>query len=101
MAKEQQEMLSSGCAACQMREVCQSPEARDIPRKQSWKAVVMAYVVPFVVLIGVVIGLGGTLDNEPLVGTIALCSVGVYYIVLHIFRQPIEKDFQCKNNIKK
>lgn len=100
MSKEQQDILSSGCASCQMREACQSVGESAIPRKQSWKAVAIAYILPFVLLIGVVLALGGVMDNEPLVGTIALCSVGVYYILLHIFRKPIENDFQCKNNIK-
>lgn len=100
MAKEQQDILSSGCASCQMREACQNPIDTSIPRKQSWKAVVIAYIVPFVLLIGVVLALGGVLDNEPLVGTISLCVVGVYYIILHICRKRIENDFQCKNNIK-
>lgn len=100
MGKGQQDILSSGCASCQMREACQTLGETSIPRKQSWKAVAIAYILPFILLIGVVLTLNGVLDNEPLVGTIALCTVGIYYIILHLCRKHIETDFQCKNNIK-
>lgn len=87
--------FSASCEACKLKDVCSPAEREECvsPRK-SWTAVVLAYVVPFVVLIGVVVVLNGRLDSEPLVGTIALCSVGVYYILLKLFGKEIEKWFR-------
>lgn len=86
---------SVSCEACQLKDMC-NPADHDecIPRRKSWWAVVLAYVVPFVVLIGVVVVLNGKLDNEPLVGTIALCSVGIYYILLKLFGKQIDNHFK-------
>ena len=55
---------------------------------------VLAYIIPFVLLIAVVVILNGRLDNEPLVGTLALCLVGVYFIILKLFGKEIEKWFK-------
>lgn len=93
--KQTSDTFSASCEACKLREVCSPKDQSEcIPRRKSWLAVVLAYIVPFVVLIGVVVGLQGKLDNEPLVGTIALCSVGVYYILLKLFGKDIEKRFK-------
>lgn len=95
--KPTSDSFSASCEACKLKEVCNPAEHDEcIPRRKSWGAVVLAYIVPFVVLIGVVIVLNGKLDNEPLVGTIALCSVGVYYILLKLFGKDIEKHFKIK-----
>lgn len=93
--KTTSDKFAASCEACKLREMCNPLDHEEcIPRRKSWWAVVLAYVVPFIVLIGVVIGLQGRLDNEPLVGTIALCSVGVYYILLKLFGKEIEKRFK-------
>lgn len=87
--------FSASCSACKLRDVCNPAEHDEcVPRRKSWGAVVLAYIIPFVLLIGVVVILNGKLDNEPLVGTIALCSVGVYFILLKLFGRDIEKWFK-------
>lgn len=92
--KTTSDKFSASCEACKLRDTCNPSEREECtsPRK-SWTAVILAYVIPFVLLIAVVVVLNGRLDNEPLVGTLALCLVGVYFIVLKLFGKEIEKWF--------
>lgn len=97
MTQPSSDKFYASCEACKLKEMCNPAEHDEcIPRRKSWWAVVLAYIVPFVLLIGVVVLLNGKLDNEPLVGTLALCSVGVYYILLKLFGKDIEKRFKKK-----
>lgn len=74
-----------------------------VQHKMGWKAVMLAYVLPFVVMMSVIV-LGNEVialvsdeaagkNGEAIIGTIALCAMGVYYIVLGFFRNKIQKDF--------
>ena len=82
-----------------------------VQQKIGWKAVLLAYVLPFVVMMAVV-ALGNWLwaigdgqlamgdgqlamgkNGEAIIGTVALCAMGVYYIVLGFFKDKIQKEF--------
>lgn len=74
-----------------------------VQHKMGWKAVMLAYVLPFVVMMSVIV-LGNEVialvsdeaagkNGEAIIGTIALCAMGVYYIVLGFFKNKIQKDF--------
>ena len=105
---------TSACATCKAKAMCASAESKEkeieaigdgllavgdtaevlVQQKMGWKAVLLAYIVPFVVLLGVVvIGNGLQVIGEEIVGTIALCAMGVYYIVLGFFKDKIQKEF--------
>lgn len=109
-------LQTSACASCQARSMCMSSESKekeidcrwlmpDIPvnvgdevevivmERLGWKAVLLAYILPFVVLVATVACLDFCFESEALVGTLALCTVGVYYIVLSFFRDRIRKQF--------
>lgn len=105
---------TSACAACKAKAMCASAESKEkeieaigdgllavgdtaevlVQQKLGWKAVLLAYILPFVVMLGVVvIGNGLQVIDEEIVGTIALCAMGVYYIVLGLFKDKIQKEF--------
>ena len=74
-----------------------------VQQKMGWKAVLLAYILPFVVMMAVIV-LGNEVialvsdeaagkNGEAIIGTIALCAMGVYYIVLGFFKNKIQKDF--------
>jgi sigma-E factor negative regulatory protein RseC len=105
---------TSACAACKAKAMCASTESKEkeieaigdgllavgdtaevlVQQKLGWKAVLLAYILPFVVMLGVVvIGNGLQVRGEEIVGTIALCAMGVYYIVLGFFKDKIQKEF--------
>ncbi len=57
-----------------------------LSKKMGWKAVLLAYILPFVVLAGTLAVLDLSTANEALAGTVALCVTGVYYLVLGLFK---------------
>ena len=65
-----------------------------VQQKMGWKAILLAYMLPFLVMMAVVaIGNGLLGIREEIIGTVALCAMGVYYIVLGFFKDKIQKDF--------
>lgn len=105
---------SSACAACKAKAMCVSTESKEqqidalmleplqpgdraevtIRERLAWKAVLLGYIMPFVVMVAViaVLTLTTTLD-EAVTGTIALCSIALYYLILRLFRTRLEKSF--------
>jgi len=58
-------------------------------RAQRWKALTLAYILPFVLLAGV-LALTDTLsDNEYLIGGLALATVAVYYLTMFFIKPKI------------
>jgi len=107
-------MQSGSCAACEARQMCVSADNREkvieavctdagikagdrvrvhVRERLAWRAVLLAYVLPFVVLAGVLAGLQLSGKGEAVAGAGALCAVGVYYIVLSLFKGRLKKSF--------
>lgn len=105
---------TSACAACKAKAMCASAESKEkeilaigdgllavgdeavvmVQQKLGWKAVFLAYMLPFIVMLLVVaIGSGVFAIREEIIGTAALCAMGVYYIVLGLFKDRIQKEF--------
>ena len=74
-----------------------------VQQKMGWKAVVLAYLLPFFVMLAVIF-IGNALWNvrEEILGTAALCAMALYYIVLGLFKDKLQKEFSFtakkKNN---
>ena len=74
-----------------------------VQQKMGWKAVVLAYLLPFFVMLAVIF-IGNALWNvrEEILGTIALCAMALYYLVLGMFKDKLQKEFSFtakkKNN---
>ena len=78
-----------------------------VQQKMGWKAVVLAYLLPFFVMLAVMFvgngllamgdGATGLLDDEAkreaVLGTVALCAMAVYYLVLGMFKDKLQKEF--------
>ena len=104
---------TSACSACKARSMCMSAESQEkridatmteplnpgdrvevmVTEKLAWKAVLLAYILPFIVMIAVVGLLEIWIHNEAVVGTIALSAIALYYIVLSFFRNRLQKEF--------
>ena len=74
-----------------------------VQQKMGWKAVVLAYLLPFFVMLAVIF-MGNALWNvrEEILGTAALCAMALYYLVLGMFKDKLQKEFSFtakkKNN---
>ena len=78
-----------------------------VQQKMGWKAVVFAYLLPFFVMLAVMfVGngllamgdgatglLGDEAKREAVLGTVALCAMAVYYLVLGMFKDKLQKEF--------
>ena len=106
---------TSACQACKARSMCVSSESRELSdvvcqisepmqagdqvevevrERLAWKAVVIAYIVPFVVMMVVLAGLNVLTEwSEAVTGTLSLCSIALYYIVLSFFKGKLQKQF--------
>ena len=104
---------TSACAACHAAKMCMASESREkriearmvepmnvgdevevIVREQAgWLAVLLAYVLPFVLLVAAVAVFGQLGWSEAQAGTAALLSVAVYYVILRMFRDKLQRQF--------
>ena len=65
-----------------------------VQQKMGWKAVVLAYLLPFFVML-VVMFVGNAIwtVREEILGTVALCAMALYYLLLGMFKDKLQKEF--------
>jgi sigma-E factor negative regulatory protein RseC len=104
----------SACASCHAKGVCgaadQEEKYLDVPlrgaaykagdsvfvqvaRHLGFRAVLMGYVYPFLILMAVLIGMLAAGVAELRAGGMALLSIVPYYLLLYLFRNRISKTF--------
>ena len=65
-----------------------------VQQKMGWKAVVLAYLLPFFVMLAVMlIGNAIWAIREEILGTVALCAMALDYLVLGMFKDKLQKEF--------
>ena len=65
-----------------------------VQQKMGWKAVMLAYLLPFFVMLAVMfIGNAIWAVREEILGTVALCAMALYYLVLGLFKDKLQKEF--------
>lgn len=112
---------TSACAACKAKAMCASAESAEkemtvvllgdeqwavgnevevmVLQKMGWKAVVLAYLLPFFVMLAVMfignglLAIGDGAKREAVLGTVALCAMALYYLVLGMFKDKLQKEF--------
>lgn len=105
---------AAACSACKAKSMCLSAESLEkemdalmlepmnpgdrveveVREHLAWKAVWLAYVLPFFVMMGVLALLTVYTDwSEAVVGTLSLCGIALYYIGLSVFRHRLQKQF--------
>ena len=105
---------TSACSACKARSMCMSSESQvkemdcimleplrvgdqvevEVRERLAWKAVLLAYILPFIVMLAIIAILDfATYWSEAIVGTLSLCGIALYYIVLSFFKDRLQKQF--------
>lgn len=101
----------SACAGCAARKACAMQESQDkewtvaypaeehyaagekavlvISERTGFKAVFLAYVLPFLCLVGLMFGLSRLSRNELLIGLTALGGVALYFMLLTFLRKRL------------
>ena len=65
-----------------------------VQQRMGWKAVVLAYLLPFfVMLVVMLVGNAIWAVREEILGTVALCAMALYYLVLGMFKDKLQKEF--------
>lgn len=107
-------LQTSACAACKAKQMCMSAESQQkiidavmtepmkagdqvevvVREHLAWKAVLLAYVMPFVLMVGVIAALDYRTElSEAVTGTLSLCALAVYFLVLRMFKHRLQKQF--------
>ena len=105
---------TSACSACKAKSMCMSAESREkemdavmlepmkpgdkveveVRERLAWKAVLLAYILPFIVMVGLITVLDFVTEwPEEVVGTVSLCGIALYYIGLSVFRHRLQTQF--------
>lgn len=105
---------TAACAGCKAKSMCTASETMvkevdadaleplqvgdevlvEVAKRLGWKAVLLAFVIPFCLLLFGVWALPYWVESEALVGTIAICSLAPYYLILRCFRNSFEAEFR-------
>ena len=70
-----------------------------VQQRMGWKAVILAYLLPFFVMLAVMfignglLAMGDGAKREAVLGTVALCAMALYYLVLGMFKDKLQKEF--------
>lgn len=105
---------TSACAACKAKSMCMSSESKqkymdavmlepmsvgdrvevEVRERLAWKAILLAYILPFVVMMAVIAILDCTTEwSEAIIGTLSLCAIALYYIGLSVFKHRLQTQF--------
>ncbi|MBP5476441.1 MAG: SoxR reducing system RseC family protein [Paludibacteraceae bacterium] len=108
---------ASACSGCRAKGFCASAEAQEkfidctaegetfqtgeqvevLVREQlGMKAVLLAYVLPFVVIIVTLAFLSQYMNNEAVTGTVALAAAAGYFLILAFASKKLKKVFTFK-----
>jgi len=104
----------SACASCHAKGACSAADQEekflDVPlmgasyrqgdpvfvqvaNRMGFKAVLLGYVYPFLLLMAVLIGMLGAGATELRAGSFALLSIIPYYLLLFLFRDRLSRSF--------
>ena len=115
---------TSACSSCHVKTVCGASEKSEkiidaniissdlkvgdtvtvIGQKSlGFKAIILAYILPFVLIVAILFVTNIFTTNELVIGTCALTSLIPYFVVLRLMRNKIQAKFQfyvIKNSTK-
>lgn len=105
---------TSACSACKAKSMCMSAESQSkemdvimlepmkegdrvevmVRERLAWRAILLAYILPFIVMLGVITILDFVTDwSEAVIGTLSLCAIALYYIGLSVFKHRLQTQF--------
>jgi len=86
---ENDKKVEEACVACALKDKCLQAAEDCFSRCQRWKALLLGYILPFVVLAGSIVVMSIVNMDELVLGGIALGIVAVYYFVLWLCKPKI------------
>jgi len=107
-------LQASACQACKAQSMCMSADSKQkemdalmlepmsvgdrvevmVRERLAWRAVMLAYMMPFVLMMMVMMVLLYATDwSEAVVGVTSIASIALYYIVLGLFNKRLTRHF--------
>ena len=105
----------SACSSCKSKGACSISEMKEklvevhlkksqdvkigdsvnvtIAQKQGDMAVILAYAIPIIIFMGLLVLFTQLKASELLAGAAAIGGVGLYFLLLHLFKSKIENQF--------
>ena len=109
-------LSKSACASCNIKGACNMSEMKEkiisVPRPedknlsvgqevkismglgQANRAVIFAYVIPVIILVGMILILNALKFDEGINALISIGSLVPYYLVLYLFRNKLKRKFE-------
>ena len=108
-------IAESACAACHAKGVCSVSEMQEkslevphpgyeikegekiqviLARSLGFKALFLGYIFPLILIIAALVVFSRLFESEGKAGLLALLSVAIYYLILYLFRNRINKQFK-------
>lgn len=109
-------LSKSACASCNIKGACNMSEMKEkiisVPRPedknfsvgqevkismglgQANRAVIFAYVIPVIILVGMIFILNALKFDEGINALISIGSLVPYYLVLYLFRNKLKRKFE-------
>ncbi len=107
---------SAACGGCSARSACNAAESMtkyvdayaaegekieigdrvvvEVSKALGWKAVLLAFILPFLVLMAVLVLLVKIGVREWLAGIIAIAALVPYYIIIYLFRGKLQNEYR-------
>jgi sigma-E factor negative regulatory protein RseC len=112
-------VVVAGCVSCELKSACNMSERSDkevdikcnpkqfkvgqevvvsMKSSQGFNAAFLGYVLPFIIMVGVLIIFSIFSKNELIIGVGSIASLIPYYLTLYVFRKQIGNKFSFHAN---
>lgn len=89
MADCEEKKDTVACIGCTMKDRCLTNEDNNVTRAQRWKAILIGYILPFIVLMADILIIGLWTKDEYIIGGTALAAIGIYYLMLYLKKPKV------------
>lgn len=86
---QNEENIANQCRSCTFAERCHQVPEDCFTSRQRWKAVALAFALPFFIILGGVIGLNALRYSEMVIGISVLIFVAIYYFILWLCKPKV------------
>lgn len=86
---QHEDNIANQCHSCTFAEHCHQVPEDCYTSRQRWKAVFLAFALPFIIILGGVIGLNALHYSEMAIGLSVILFLAVYYFILWLCKPKI------------
>ena len=88
-SKKFKDFMELECGGCLLKNKCSIGTEECYTRKQRWRATMLAYILPFILLAGAIVFIAQFTTNDYVIGGTALSTIVIYYLILYLIQPKI------------